>query len=251
MGIGRDPQALKSISHETGLNIIMGSGYYVQTSHPPEVAEKSVRQIADQLTDEITSGTRRSDIKPGLIGEIGTSSPITPDEEKVLRAAGIAALRTGAPVMVHPHPQRKEGLRILDILEEEGVDPRRVIICHLNSTIDEMEYHKAIAARGAYTEYDNFGMELYQDTYHSVFPSDIISITALKEMIDAGYLNNILISQDCCFKINYKRYGGWGMSHILDHLKPYMREQGITSEELNSIMTDNPARIFTFVEPSS
>jgi phosphotriesterase-related protein len=251
IGISRDPVALRSIARQTGLNIIMGCGYYVEASHPPEVAGKSVHQIADMLTEEITVGVKRCGVKPGLIGEIGTSSPITPGEEKVLRAAAVASLRTGAPISVHPLPQRKEGLRILDILEEEGVNPERVIICHMNGTINDMDYHKAIAARGAFTEYDTFGMELYQDTFHSHFPSDIASISAVKEMMDAGYLGNILISHDVSFKVCLSRYGGWGISHILNHLPPYMRAAGITAEDLDTIMVENPARILPFVEPSS
>lgn len=249
LGIGRDPSALKGLAHETGLNIVMGSGYYTQTSHPPEVAEKSDRQIADLITAEITDGLRRSGVRPGIIGEIGTSFPITAEEKKVLKGAALASLRTGAPITVHPHPQRKEGLNILDILEEAGVNPRRVIICHLNATINDIDYHKSIAARGAFTEYDNFGTELYQDTYHTQFPSDIASIAALKEMIDSGFLKSILISQDVCFKVCYKRFGGWGISHILNHLKPYMRAAGITAEDLQTIMVDNPARILPFTEP--
>ena len=250
MGIGRDPAALKSVAHQTGLNIIMGSGYYTQASHPPEVTQKSVQEIADQLIGEITDGVRRVGVRPGLIGEIGTSSPITPDEEKVLRAAGVASLRTGAPLSVHPHPQRKEGLHILDILEEEGARLERVIICHMNATADDLDYHKAIAAKGAYTEYDTFGMEIYQDTYRTHFSSDMVSIDAVKEMIDSGFMSNVLISHDACFKICLQRYGGWGISHILNHLPPYMRAAGITDEDLQTIMVENPARILTFVEPT-
>lgn len=250
IGIGRDPAALRSIAHETGLNIIMGCGYYVESSHPHDVGHKSVEQIADLMIQEVTAGVKRTDIRAGIIGEIGTSSPITPEEVKALRAAALAVRRTGAPISVHPLPQRKEGLRILDILEEEGVDPRRVIMCHMNGTIDDPDYHKAVAARGAYAEYDTFGMELYQDTYHSHFPSDMASIRAVKGMIDAGFLSNILISHDASFKVCLKRYGGWGISHILNHLPPYMRAEGITTEALHTIMVENPARILSFVEPA-
>ena len=37
-GIGRDPLALQRISRATGLNIVMGGGFYLESSHPPEVA---------------------------------------------------------------------------------------------------------------------------------------------------------------------------------------------------------------------
>ena len=103
-GIGRDPTALRRISLETGVNIIAGCGFYIDSSHPPLIRSMNVEQIAEEITKDITLGIGGSGIKAGIIGEIGTGWPITPNEENVLRAAAKAHHQTGAAINVHPFP---------------------------------------------------------------------------------------------------------------------------------------------------
>ena len=100
-GLGRSPEGCAHIARSTGLNVILGCGYYIQSAHPPEVREKSIDELADLIVAELTEGIGETGIKAGVIGEIGTFHPIHPDEEKSLRAAGRAQLRTGAAIWVH------------------------------------------------------------------------------------------------------------------------------------------------------
>jgi len=55
-GIGRDPKALARISRITGLNVIMGSGYYTAPSLSPEFATKPEAEITDEIVQDITVG---------------------------------------------------------------------------------------------------------------------------------------------------------------------------------------------------
>lgn len=55
-GIGRNPKALKRISEATGLNIIMGCGFYVGETHPEYLSKMSEREIADIMVRELTEG---------------------------------------------------------------------------------------------------------------------------------------------------------------------------------------------------
>ena len=73
-GIGRDPEALGSISHGTGLNIVMGCGYYTADNHPPTLATKSAADIRDEMIDDLREGVEGTRIRAGVIGEIGTSA---------------------------------------------------------------------------------------------------------------------------------------------------------------------------------
>lgn len=246
VGIGRDPWTLKRIALATGLNIIMGSGYYIGPSHPPEMERKSVEEIAEEIVRDITVGVGDTGIRAGLIGEIGTSDPITPNEEKSLRGAARAQRRTGTPLTIHPYPWAKEGLRILDILAEEGADLHRVIMSHMNPTLYDLDYHRAIARRGAYLEYDLMGMEFYGDSLGLSTPRDIESVAALKRLIDEGYLEKLLISQDICMKMQLTAYGGWGYAHILEHVLPMLRKDGVTQEQIHTLTVENPRRALTF-----
>lgn len=98
----RNPDALKLISLASGVNVIAGAGYYVAASHPKEIQTMTEEQIADSIVKEIMVGMDGSTmgVRAGIIGEIGTSWPITENEKKVLRGAALAQQRTGAPLII-------------------------------------------------------------------------------------------------------------------------------------------------------
>lgn len=243
IGIGRDPMALFQISRETGLHIIMGCGYYVESSHPSDINDKSIDQIAEEIEKDITMGVDDTGIRAGIIGEIGTSFPITPNEEKILRASARAHLKTGIPISIHLWEFEKGGIKILDILEEEKVELNRVMMCHLNPGIPhDLDYHKEIAKRGAYLEFE-FGHGFYYKQFHHCEPSDREYALAVSKLIESGYLDQLLISQDVCFKINLTKYGGYGYGHILRNIKTMFKDLGISEEEINILLVENPKRV--------
>jgi len=239
--IGGRPLDLRKISQSVGVQIIAGCGYY-SPALPDSLNELSIEELKESLVREIELGVDGTDVRPGFIGEIGTSWPLTPLEVKSLRAAARAQVETGLGLSIHPSPWDKSALELLDIVESEGVDPSRVIICHLDHILD-LEYHMAVAKRGAFVEYDRFGVEWYssQETLR-FFPRDTERVAAVKALIKQGFLNNILLSQDVCQKIELKRFGGHGYSHILRYVVPMMKRMGITEEEIQSMMVENPKR---------
>jgi predicted metal-dependent phosphotriesterase family hydrolase len=135
--IGRDLPRLARLSAATGLHIVGGSGWYRTAYYPPEarIDQRSVDDLADEIVAEFTEGLLDPDapggrVRPGIIGEIGSDKPwLTAQEERVFRAAARAALRTGAAVTTHA-AQSAVGLAQLAVLEEEGLDPARVVIGH-------------------------------------------------------------------------------------------------------------------------
>jgi phosphotriesterase-related protein len=243
-GIGRNPSVLKDISKSTGLNIVMGCGYYTQDTHPDNMDDKTVEAIVEEIVTEIEIGTDGSDVRAGVIGELGTSKEIYPNEEKVLIAAAQVQKKTGAGVIVHTYPWAQRGLEILRILSNNGVQLNKVSINHVDVEID-VAYCRQIAETGAYFEFDNFGKEYFIDSKYrgfagGVFARDFERVMALKELIDAGCLSNIFISCDVCLKTLLHRYGGWGYDHILVHIVPMMLEQGITQDQIDAILIENP-----------
>jgi phosphotriesterase-related protein len=244
--IGRDPVSLKKISESTGLNIIAGCGYYTQDTHPPDMDEKTVDEIKDEIVSEIKTGMDGTDVRTGVIGELGTSDTIHPNERKVLIAAAVAQRETGAGIIVHTYPWGQTGLEALDILSENGVDLKKVCINHVDVVLDT-EYCKKIGDTGAYFEFDDFGKEYYIDREYrgfagGVFARDIERVQALRVLIDSGYLSNIFITGDVCLKTLLHEYGGWGYDHILTHVVPMMLEEGITREQIDVILRENPKK---------
>lgn len=247
--IGRDPEALLSISRATGINIIAGCGYYTYDTHPEDMDSKSVEQIAQEMLTDLTEGMAGTSIRSGVIGEIGTSEEIHPNEKKVLIAAAKAHAETGAGIIVHTYPWATQGLDALEILTQRGVRPDKVIICHIDVEFN-LDYCMELVKAGAFIEFDDFGKEYFIDKRNrgfagGVFARDIERVQTLKHLIDAGYLSNLLISCDVCLKTLLHRYGGWGYDHVLTNIVPMMREEGITAEQVDILLKENPRRFLT------
>lgn len=246
IGVGRDPEALKKISRSTDINIIAGCGYYTYDTHPKDMDDKTIEEIEREILTDLKTGINGTNIRAGVIGELGTSEEIHPNEKKGLISAAKAQVETGVGIIVHIYPWAKRGLEVLDILSKNGVKTNRVSINHVDVEID-LEYCKSIVQSGAYIEFDNFGKEYFiakrdRGFAGGIFMRDIERVKALKELIEAGYLDNILISCDVCLKTLLHRYGGWGYDHILTHIVPMMREEGITEEQIEVLLKENPKK---------
>lgn len=250
-GIGRDPEGLARISRSTGLHVIMGSGYYTAVSHDPRMSARSEQAIVEEIVRDVTVGVEDSVIRAGFIGEIGCSWPLEANERKVLRAAARAQQLTGACLSIHPGRNRRAPFEIIDIVTEAGADLRRTIMCHIDVRLRDKADRLRLAETGCYLEYDVFGWEGHfpctwtTDDFLDI-PNDTQRIYEICELIDAGFLTQVLISQDVCRKTARACYGGWGYAHILKYVVPMMRQRGITQQQIDTMLIDNPQRLFRF-----
>ena len=255
--IGRDPLALREIAKRSRVQIVMGCGHYIHLAHPAALDSEPVEAIAERLTKELVNGVGDTGVRPGIIGEIGTWHPLHPNEEKVLRAAARAQRATGVALTIHLHVAARDGHHVLTILEEEGVDPSRVVLGHvdiafghLDTDIDEvLDYHRTLAARGAYIEYDTCGAEVYAPGGGDVPPFwtalDLTRARAIARLFDEGLGDRILISHDVFTKSQLLRYGGFGYAHILRDFQYRLREVGLGDQEVEQLLRENPKRMLT------
>jgi len=241
--VGRNPHALRRIAEATGLNIVMGAGYYLESSHPPQVKQMSVEAIAQEIEQDIVEGV--DGIRAGIIGEIGISKDFTAEEEKVLRGAARAQARTGVPLEIHLPGWERLGGRVLDVVVEEGADIQRTVLCHMNPSGGDPEYQMALAKRGAWLEYDMIGIDFYFAEQAVQSPCDEENAGAIARLKAAGFLDQLLISQDTFVKIQLVRYGGTGYAHILDYFVPRLYRHGFTEAEVHQLLVDNPRRVFS------
>ncbi len=243
-GVGRDAEKLLGISRKTGVDIIMGTALYTYDAIPGHLEKMSVEELSDFFVKELTVGVDNTDIKAGVIGEIGTSTVIHPVEERALRAAAIASEKTGAPILVHTYPWGKMGLEALKIIGEYGIDMKRVCICHVDVKFDE-DYIKAIMDTGAWVEFDDFGKEFYIVTKPGefaggAFASDVERVRMIDKLCRDGYRDRILVSNDICLKMLLHRFGGYGYDHILSNVFPMMLCEGMKDEDAHAIVKKNP-----------
>ncbi|GGD83858.1 phosphotriesterase family protein [Paenibacillus nasutitermitis] len=243
--IGRDPVLLAGLSRELDIKIVAGCGYYINKSHPSDMDSRTVDHIAEEIFNEIYVGMDGTDIKAGVIGEIGTSEIIYPNEKKTLIASAIVQKETGLGLHVHTDLYTTNGYEVVSILTEHGAAAEKICINHIDVDI-KMDYIKDLLNLGVYVEFDNFGKEFYADkkdrsVLRGLFARDIERVRAIKQLIDWGFLSKILISNDVCLKTCLHNYGGWGYDHVITNIVPMMEDAGITSEQIRTLMCSNPA----------
>jgi phosphotriesterase-related protein len=248
LGLGRDPQGLRCIAQASGVQVVMGCSYYVQAYHPPHVATMSEDEIVQEIINDITIGADGTDIRAGLIGEVGLTWPVHPDEIKVLRASVRAQRATGAPLMIHPGRDPQAPLAAMRVVEEVGGDPQRTIMAHIDRTLFSLDAMVELARTGCYLEFDLFGQE---SSYYALapidMPNDATRIDYLMRLIDVGYGEQLVIAHDICRKTALVRFGGDGYDLILRNVVPIMRRKGMLQDDIDRILSRNPARIMTFL----
>ena len=242
--MSREPLILREMSERSGVQVVMGGGYYLGGSHPPGTAERSTEDIAGELVGDWRDGVGRTGIRPGIIGEIGTSNPVRPEELRMVRAAAWAHLETGLPVSIHLHPWGFEGMKVLDVLVSEGVDPARVVLGHMNTAITNEAYQRDLLERGTNLAYDLMGFDHSLIGLGKYPPSDFDIVAGLVALAERGYLEQLFVSQDMGgVKTRLLAYGGWGYAHILNHVIPLFRNCGWGEAEVETLMVANPARV--------
>ena len=244
VGLGRDFKKLKEFTEKSDLNIIAGTGLFVHDVIPEKFYEMNEKEIALWIIDEIRNGEKETGIKPGVIGEIGTSEVIYPIEKKSLIAAAIASVETDLPIYLHTYSWSEAGLEAVEILLEHGVKPENICICHLDVTFYD-EYMQKVLDKGVYLEFDNFGKEFYfeeQDGAFSggPFETDVARVRKIKELIKKGYTKRLLLAHDLCLKASLRSYGGWGYDHVFTNIIPMMKMEKISMEDIETIINENP-----------
>jgi phosphotriesterase-related protein len=247
-GLARDPLALARVARATGLNIIMGSGYYVAAAHPPDMDRRTADDITRELITDLTEGVDGTGVRAGFIGEIGTTWPWTDNEQKVLRAAVAAQRETGAALMIHPGRHERLPLAIVQLLAKEGADLDRTIMCHIERTIADPAVLLELAATGVRLEYDLFGLETSYYPYNPAFdmPNDGERMRQILFLIERGHLDQILMSHDIAYKHCLTRWGGFGYHHLLVNVIPRLRAKGADDKTVQTLLIDNPRRAFVY-----
>lgn len=238
---GRDPRALRRIAEATGLNIVMGCGFYLERTHPPGLADMLIDDVADLIMHDILEGV--DGVRAGIIGEIGVGLHFTAAEEHVLRAAARAQRRCGVPLSVHLPGWLRYGHRVLDIVEEEGGILDATVLCHMNPSHEDVSYQCSLVDRGAWIEYDMLGMEFFYPG-EGQSPSDAENAAAIARLVADGYGRRLLLSHDVFIKMLLRAYGGFGYAHVLAGFADRLERQGVDRARRMELLIDNPRAVF-------
>jgi predicted metal-dependent phosphotriesterase family hydrolase len=240
-GVGRDPERLRRLATRSGVQLVMGCGWYRGSYYPPEarIDRRTVDDLAAELVAEFQDGVRGTGVHPGIIGEIGVDKAwVSAVEERVHRAAARAALATGMAITTHGI-QSAVGLAQLRIFEEERVEPGRVVIGHADS-YPVLDHYLTILDRGANLEFDFIGQRFA--TEEAAEPR---LVELIVELLERGYGTQLLLSQDVNHNSQLRANGGFGYSYLQQHFLPILRTAAVAEGEIAQMTIDNPRRILT------
>src|SRR3954452_6885997 len=189
MDLGRDVEVVRQVAEATGLQFVMCTGIYGAryTFLPQYFANREVDDLVDVFVHDIEEGIQGSDVKAAFLKCAVDEPGITDDVEKVLRACARASKRTGRPIMAHSHPATRRGLEIMDVFDEEGVDPKLVQVAHTGDT-DDLDYIEELLGRGPYIGMDRYGLDIF-------LPTEQRNPTVLA-LLERGYADRMFLATD-------------------------------------------------------
>ena len=233
-GVGRNVLALRALSQATGFPIVASAGTYREAYMPSWVRAMDDKQLVAWLRREVNEGMDGTDIAGGIIKLAVSDAGITPLEERVLRAAGKVGAQFAVTIASHTVAGRV-ALAEADILSSEGLPPERFVWVHTQAEPDA-GYHKELAARGCYLEYDGISVG-----------ADLRAYAQWIEQVFAwGYRERVLLSQDAGWYRPGEPDGGTQTPY--DHLPrafvPYLRQRGFSEDDLCLLTETNPKRAF-------
>jgi phosphotriesterase-related protein len=249
MLLGRDVRASQRLAAESDLQIVVCTGIYTYDHLPQFLLNRSEDFIAGLFVHDIEEGIQGTDIKAAFIKCAADEPGVNERIEKVHRAAARASLQTGAPIMCHSRPASDTGPRQAEILLEEGVAPEKIQIAHTGDT-DDLDYIQRLLDLGVYIGMDRYGIDLF-------LPTDKRNATVL-ELLRRGHVERMFLSQDYDIPIaagldwyppeviEQLQAGGaatdWSMTFLFESVIPTLKEGGMTDEQLQTMMVENPTR---------
>lgn len=235
IGMGRDVNYIKEVSEKSGINIICATGFYKEPFYPEFVYEKNEKELSEIMKNDILKGIDGTDIKAGIIGEIGSSKDIiTETELKVFKSAIIAHLEIGVPITTHTSLGTM-GHEQVKLFKEYKVNTDKIVIGHVDLS-GNVEYILEMLYNGVYVEFDTIGKNNY-------LPDDI-RIEMLKEIEKRELIDRVFLSMDITRKSNMEYKGGIGYNYIFNVFIPKLKEAGIKENSIEKMLKINPQNFY-------
>jgi phosphotriesterase-related protein len=244
MFLHRDARFSKRVADESGLNVVLATGIYTYDHLPQPFMTRTEDELAAIFVHDIEQGIQGTDVKAAFIKCAADEPGVTPNIEKVHRAAARASNQTGRPIMAHSHPKSETGLAQMRIFAEEGVDPARVQVAHTGDT-DDLDYIERLLDTGCFIGMDRYGLDVFLPTAQRQ-----ATVVAL---LEKGHADRMFLSQDWCSTIDWftpelgeqlkpQIAPDWSMTFLFESVIPELKERGMTDGQLDQMMVENPKR---------
>ncbi len=244
-GCGRKLSELAALSLESGVHIVAAAGFHKKEFFDDQkffswteekLANLYIREITDGADD---SGQTSSLYRAGILKAAADRDWKTdPVYQKLFEAVACAAGQTGAPVMIHTEKEND----ILDMIrwfQDRGISPERLLICHLDRTHYDMEYHKEVLSTGCFLCYDSI--------HRLKYVSEQEEMELLCSMKKSGLTGRIVLSLDTTNqRLRSYHAQDMGLDYILKTFIPLLHKHGFTDQEILQMCTTNAGTILNF-----
>ena len=251
MDLGRDVEFLAELADKSGMQIVCTTGAYFEAEGITHTFRHlPVEEITAIYIKEITEGVGETGIRAGAVKIATGAQRVSDYERKLVQAGARAARETGVPLISHTQ-EASCGHDQIDIVTGEGVEANRLLVGHSDG-VDDHEYHRSLAARGAFVGFDRFGISL-------IVP-DEVRVKNVLALARAGYTENILLSHDSisCWQGRPLPFANrhedvlamlpdWRPTTIFRTIVPQLREGGLDEADIDTLLVENPRRFFTGV----
>jgi phosphotriesterase-related protein len=249
LALGRDVHLMQRAVEDTGLQVTVATGVYTYDVLPrmwhfsgPGTLLGGDEPLDALFRRDIEEGIQGTDIKAAMLKCAVDHDGLTDHVQRVLRACCRVHHQTDTPMTVHTHAPTERGLDVLEVLQEEGVDPRRVVLAHCGDSAD-LDYLEKLIASGATLGMDRFGLNILLP-----FEERVGTVAALCER---GYADRMILSHDAnCYSDWFDRVieqeisPDWHYLHIERDVLPALRERGVTDDQIDQMLVHTPRDFF-------
>lgn len=244
--IGRDPRALAAVAEATGVNVVMGTGAYLEKFEGERITAVTVEAQTSRILAELDEGVGETGIRAGVIGEVGVSPLFTEGERASLRAAALAqAARPAVGLNIHMPGWQRRGHEVLDlVLEECGAAPGKVALAHSDPSGDDPGYQRELLERGVLLEFDMIGLDI-SFPGEGVAPTVSQTARAVARWVHEGFGEQIMLSHDLFLKQMWTHNGGNGLVFVPTIFADLLEAEGVAADAVARLMREVPARWLT------
>jgi phosphotriesterase-related protein len=245
---GRDLKLYEALSTATGVHIVASTGlgpeeelggYFLtpQTNPPtPWPAEKFEDLFGKEVTEGMVVPRIERRAAAGLIATVADRAGMTPTEESLFRGCARAARNTGVPVSIR---FGADALHDLDIVLAEHVPADRVLVGDLDRQ-DATGAAAAAAERGAFVGIDHVGLN-----DDAGYLTDTERADLVLELVAAGHVDKVILSSNAIGVAKGLPEYDLPYGHVLETFIPFLRGRGLSAEDAQRILVDNPRRLLT------
>jgi phosphotriesterase-related protein len=249
IGLGRSLDLIRRACEGSGLNVVLATGLYTYDVLPrpwhfsgPGTLLDGDEPLDALMRADLEDGIEGSGVKPGFLKCAIDVAGLTEHVERVVRSVCRVHRETGTPVCIHTAPAHHRGRDALRILDEEGLDPRRVMLAHCGDTAD-VDHLEELAGSGALLGMDRFGLDILLP-----FEERVATVVA---MCERGHADKMILSQDAnCFSdwfppgLEAQVSPNWHFLHVVRDVVPALVERGVPQDDVDRMLRHNAREFF-------